>query len=65
MGISELPKRNISESNEKLQGLPLDFLRDEDGLNMCSYQIEAVQAVEKAVIDVTAQYFNSNGDKYR
>ena len=51
MGIEELFKRDISTNNEELQRLPFDFLRDEDGLNLRGYQIKAVQAVEKAVLD--------------
>lgn len=50
-GIVELLERDISAGNEKLQGLPLDFLSDEDGLNLRGYQINAVQAVERAVLD--------------
>ena len=50
-GIVELLERDISASNEKLQKLPLDFLRDEDGLNLRGYQIKAVQAAERAVLD--------------
>lgn len=50
MGIVELLERNILASNEKLKSLPLDLLRDEDGLNLRGYQIEAVQAVERAII---------------
>ena len=51
MGIIELLKRDISTGNEKLQRLPLNFLRDEDGLNLRDYQIKAVQAAERAVLD--------------
>lgn len=51
MGIEELFKHDISTDNEELQRLPFDFLRDEDGLNLRGYQIKAVQAVEKAVLD--------------
>ena len=50
MGIVELLERNISTGNEKLKSLSLDLLRDEDGLNLRGYQIEAVQAVERAII---------------
>lgn len=50
MGIVELLERNILASNEKLKSLSLDSLRDEDGLNLRGYQIEAVQAVERAII---------------
>ena len=50
LGIVELIERNISVGNEKLKRLSLDLLRDEDGLNLRDYQIEAVQSVEQAII---------------
>ena len=50
-GITELLERNISSGNEELQEIPFDLLRDDDGLNLRGYQIKAVQAVEKAVLD--------------
>lgn len=50
LGIVELLERNISVGNEKLKRLSLDLLRDEDGLNLRDYQIEAVQFVEQAII---------------
>ena len=50
-GITELLERNISAGDNALQSLPLDLLRDEDGLNLRGYQIKAVRAVEKAVLD--------------
>ena len=50
LGIVELIERNISVGNEKLKSLSLDLLRDEDGLNLRDYQIEAVQSVEQAII---------------
>lgn len=49
-GIVELLKRNISVGNEKLKRLSLDLLRNEDGLNLRDYQIEAIQSVEQAII---------------
>ena len=49
-GISELLERNISAGNEKLQETPFNLLRDEYGLNLRDYQIEAVQTVEQAII---------------
>ena len=49
-GIIELLERDISTGNEKLKSLSLDLLRDEDGLNLRDYQIEAVQTVERAII---------------
>ena len=51
MGIIELLERNISLGNEKLQALPLDLLCDEDGLNLREYQIRAIQAVEREIIN--------------
>ena len=50
-GIVELLERNISAANNRLCDMPLDFLRDEDGLNFRGYQVEAIQAVEQAIID--------------
>ena len=44
-------KQNVDEADQKLENLPYDFLRDPDGLNFRYYQLEAVEAVEKAVID--------------
>ena len=51
LGIVELLERNISTGNERLKSLSIDLLRDEDGLNLRNYQIEAVQSVEQAIID--------------
>ncbi len=42
--------QNIDRANAGLSNLPYDFLRDPDGLNLRNYQLEAVAAVEKAVI---------------
>ena len=50
-GIIELLERDISTGNEKLKSLSLDLLRDEDGLNLRDYQIKAVQAAERAVLN--------------
>lgn len=44
-------RQNIDEADCKLENLPFDFLRDPDGLNFRYYQLEAVEAVEKAVIE--------------
>ncbi len=43
-------KQNVDEADQKLENLPYDFLRDPDGLNFRYYQLEAVSAVEKAVV---------------
>ena len=50
-GILELLDEKISSSNDKLKEMPLDVLRDEDGLNLREYQIKAVQAAEREVIN--------------
>lgn len=42
--------QNVDEADQRLENLPYDFLRDQDGLNFRYYQLEAVEAVEKAVI---------------
>lgn len=44
-------KQNVDEADQKLSNLPYDFLRDPDGLNFRHYQLSAVEAVEKAVIN--------------
>lgn len=44
-------KQNVDEADFKLSNLPYDFLRDPDGLNLRYYQLNAVEAVEKAVMD--------------
>ena len=44
-------KQNVDEADQKLENLPYDFLRDPDGLNFRYYQLKAVEAVEKAVVD--------------
>ncbi|MBR1614621.1 MAG: type I restriction-modification system endonuclease [Treponema sp.] len=44
-------KQNVDEADQKLENLPYDFLRDPDGLNFRYYQLEAVSAVEKAVVN--------------
>lgn len=43
--------QNIDEADQKLENLPYDFLRDPDGLNFRHYQLSAVEAVEKAVVN--------------
>ncbi|MCR5761902.1 MAG: DEAD/DEAH box helicase family protein, partial [Treponema sp.] len=44
-------KQNVDEADQKLENLPYDFLRDPDGLNFRYYQLNAVEAVENAVIN--------------
>lgn len=50
-GIMEILEKNIQAGNAALQNLSYDLLRDKDGLNLRDYQIHAIQAAEKAVID--------------
>lgn len=50
-GITELLEKDISSANATLQNTPFDLLRDPDGLNLREYQIRAIEAAEKAVID--------------
>lgn len=50
-GIMEKLEKDISAANATLQNTPYDLLRDPDGLNLREYQIRAIDAAEKAVID--------------
>lgn len=51
MGIMELLEKYIAAANNVLQNTPLDLLRDPDGLNLREYQIRAIEAAEKAVVN--------------
>jgi type I restriction enzyme R subunit len=50
-GIMELLDRDIAAANRTLEEMPYDLLRDKDGLNLRPYQIEAIEAAEKAIIN--------------
>lgn len=50
-GIMENLEKDIAAANAKLCNTPYDLLRDPDGLNLRKYQIRAIEAAEKAVID--------------
>ena len=50
-GIMEMLEKDIAAANAALQNTPYDLLRDPDGLNLREYQIRAIDAAEKAVID--------------
>ena len=50
VGIMELLEKDISVGNENLQKMTFDLLCDRGGLNLRDYQLNAVQAVENAVI---------------
>lgn len=50
-GIMENLEKDIAAANAKLSNTPYDLLRDPDGLNLRKYQIRAIEAAEKAVIE--------------
>lgn len=50
-GIMEWLEKDINKTNSKLQKTSKDLLTDKDGLNLREYQIEAIGAVENAIID--------------
>ena len=50
-GIMERLEKDIQAGNNALQEMPYDLLTDKDGLNLREYQVKAIKAAEKAVID--------------
>ena len=44
-------EKDIQAGNNSLQAMPYDLLTDKDGLNLREYQVKAIKAAEKAVID--------------
>ena len=50
-GIMELLEKDIHAGNQALQDLSYDLLWDKDGLNLRDYQVKAIQAAEKAVME--------------
>lgn len=44
-------KQDVDDADFRLSNMPYDFLRDPDGLNLRYYQLNAVEAVEKAVMN--------------
>ena len=50
-GILELLNKDVSARNRKLREMSYDLLRDRDGLNLRAYQIRAIEAAEKAIIN--------------
>ena len=51
VGIQEILAKDMQAGNRNLRSMPYDVLRDRDGLNLREYQIRAVQAAEKAIIE--------------
>ncbi len=49
-GIDEILKRDQKLANSRLENTPLDILRDPNGLNLRYYQIDAIEAAEKAIV---------------
>ena len=50
-GIMERLEKDILAGNDALQAMSYDLLTDKDGLNLREYQVKAIKAAEKAVID--------------
>ena len=50
-GMMELLEKDIQAGNQALKDLSYDLLRDKDGLNLRDYQVKAIQAAEKAVME--------------
>ena len=50
-GIMERLEKDIQAGDNALQVMPYDLLTDKDGLNLREYQVKAIKAAEKAVID--------------
>ncbi|MBZ3934928.1 type I restriction-modification system endonuclease [Methanimicrococcus blatticola] len=51
LNIKEMLETNISEANEKMKTEDERYLTDPNGLNLRPYQVEAVEASEKAIIE--------------
>lgn len=49
-GIMEMLEKDVAAANAVLENTPFDMLRDPDGLNLREYQIRAIEAAEKAII---------------
>lgn len=49
-GIKELLAQDTESKNENLKQMSFDFLTDKDGLNLRTYQLNAIKAAENAVI---------------
>lgn len=50
-GIAELLEKDINAGNKALEEMSYDLLQDKDGLNLREYQLNAIKAAEKAIID--------------
>lgn len=50
-GIEELLEKDTTAGNTALKALPYNFMTDKDGLNLREYQLNAIKAVEAAIIN--------------
>lgn len=50
-GLMDLLKKDINKADEELKTTGYEVLTDKDGLNLRDYQIKAIKAAEKAIID--------------
>lgn len=50
-GLLEELKQDIGAANKKLKNMDYTVLENEDGLNLRYYQIEAIKAAEKAILE--------------
>ena len=50
-GLLEDLEKDIEKANQKLNETPYDLLKDKDGLNLREYQIRAVEATEKELLN--------------
>lgn len=50
-GIMERLEKDIQAGNKALESMSYDLLTDKDGLNLREYQVNAIKAAEKAVIE--------------
>ena len=50
-GMMERLEKDIQAGNQALRDLSYDLLRDKDGLNLRDYQVRAIQAAEKAIME--------------
>ncbi|WP_297964143.1 type I restriction-modification system endonuclease [uncultured Anaerovibrio sp.] len=50
IGIADMLERDVVAGNDALRTMSKNVLRDPDGLNLRYYQIEAIEAAEKAVL---------------
>lgn len=48
--ILELLEKDLDKANEDLDNLSFDFLQDPDGVGLRYYQVDAIKAVEKAIV---------------